>query len=199
MDCVAMYELFVKRLLDILFSILLLPIFLVSLLVIAPAIYLSDKGPVFYSSVRRGKNGKRFVMYKYRSMKANALMIKNPDGSTFCSEDDQRITRIGRFLRKSSLDELPQIINILRGDMSFIGPRPNLANKEYDELNDIRKKGVSVRPGITGYSQAYFRNSIPSKQKFENDCYYVDNMSFRFDCKILLKTLSTVLRGRNIY
>ncbi len=194
-----MYKLFVKRLLDILFSILLLPLFIISLFILAPAIYLSDKGPVFFNSIRRGKDGKRFEMHKYRSMKANAPMIKNPDGSTFCSEDDARITKIGHFLRKSSLDELPQIINILKGDMSFIGPRPTLANKEYDELDDVRKKGISVRPGITGYSQAFFRNSISSQQKYENDAYYVDNMSFRFDCKIFLQTIISVFSRKNIY
>jgi len=194
-----MYKLFVKRLLDILFSILLLPLFIISLFILAPAIYLSDKGPVFFNSIRRGKDGKRFEMHKYRSMKANAPMIKNPDGSTFCSEDDARITKIGHFLRKSSLDELPQIINILKGDMSFIGPRPTLANKDYDELDDVRKKGISVRPGITGYSQAFFRNSISSQQKYENDAYYVDNMSFRFDCKIFLQTIISVFSRKNIY
>ncbi len=199
MDYVAMYKLFVKRLLDILFSILLLPLFIISLFILAPAIYLSDKGPVFFNSIRRGKDGKRFEMHKYRSMKANAPMIKNPDGSTFCSEDDARITKIGHFLRKSSLDELPQIINILKGDMSFIGPRPTLANKDYDELDDVRKKGISVRPGITGYSQAFFRNSISSQQKYENDAYYVDNMSFRFDCKIFLQTIISVFSRKNIY
>ncbi|HPY63446.1 MAG TPA: sugar transferase [Bacillota bacterium] len=194
-----MYKLFVKRLLDILFSILLLPLFIISLFILAPAIYLSDKGPVFFNSIRRGKDGKRFEMHKYRSMKANAPMIKNPDGSTFCSEDDARITKIGHFLRKSSLDELPQIINILKGDMSFIGPRPTLANKDYDELDDVRKKGISVKPGITGYSQAFFRNSISSQQKYENDAYYVDNMSFRFDCKIFLQTIISVFSRKNIY
>ncbi|HQC49281.1 MAG TPA: sugar transferase [Bacillota bacterium] len=199
MDYVAMYKLFVKRLLDILFSILLLPLFIISLFILAPAIYLSDKGPVFFNSIRRGKDGKRFEMHKYRSMKANAPMIKNPDGSTFCSEDDARITKIGHFLRKSSLDELPQIINILKGDMSFIGPRPTLANKDYDELDDVRKKGISVKPGITGYSQAFFRNSISSQQKYENDAYYVDNMSFRFDCKIFLQTIISVFSRKNIY
>jgi lipopolysaccharide/colanic/teichoic acid biosynthesis glycosyltransferase len=169
------------------------------LFILAPAIYLSDKGPVFFNSIRRGKDGKRFEMHKYRSMKANAPMIKNPDGSTFCSEDDARITKIGHFLRKSSLDELPQIINILKGDMSFIGPRPTLANKDYDELDDVRKKGISVKPGITGYSQAFFRNSISSQQKYENDAYYVDNMSFRFDCKIFLQTIISVFSRKNIY
>ena len=97
------------------------------------------------------------------------------------------------------MDELPQIINILKGDMSFIGPRPTLANKEYDELDDVRKKGISVKPGITGYSQAFFRNSISSQQKYENDAYYVDNMSFRFDCKIFLQTIISVFSRKNIY
>lgn len=194
-----MYKKFFKRFLDILFSLIALPILIIVFLVFAPLIYICDKGPIFYNANRMGKNGKVYKMYKFRSMHVNAPVIKNADGSTYSGDKDPRVTKIGRFMRKTSIDELPQIINVLKGDMSFIGPRPNMANKSYDELDEVRKKRISVRPGITGYSQAYFRNSIPQEQKFINDCYYVDNISLFFDIRILIKTVISVILRKNVY
>src|SRR5699024_4129070 len=141
------------------------------------------KGPVFYISSRLGRNSKIFKMYKFRSMKVNAPDIRNIDGSTFNSADDDRLTKIGKFIRRTSIDELPQLINVLKGDMSLIGPRPDLPGAINDYTgNDIKK--IQIRPGITGYNQAYFRNSLPQKEKFKNDVYYVDNLSFGLDIKI---------------
>lgn len=195
-----MYKHFFKRFIDICVGFCGTLVFLVSFIFVAPAIFLTDRGPVFYNAERRGKNGKKFKMYKYRSMKVNAPDLKNADGSTYSGDDDPRVTKIGKLMRKTSVDELPQFINVLKGDMSVIGPRPTLAKREInlDELDENRKKRYTVRPGITGYSQAYFRNSITQDEKFANDAYYADNVSFVFDVKIFFKTIASVLARKNI-
>lgn len=193
-----MYKNFFKRLVDIVLSLIATPFVLLVIVIMAPFIYFEDKGPVFYNATRRGKNGKTFKMFKLRSMYVNAPDLKNPDGSTFNSDKDPRVTKIGRFMRKTSVDELPQILNVLIGDMSFIGPRPTLAVTPYEELPELRKKRLTVRPGITGYAQAYYRNSITQDEKFKHDCYYVDNVSFLLDIKILFKTVFSVLKRENI-
>ena len=193
-----MYGTFVKRLLDIMIALIALPFVGVVILIMAPVIFLSDRGPVFYNAPRMGRNGRVFRMFKLRSMKANAPAIMNSDGSAYTGDDDPRVTAVGRFMRKTSIDELPQILNVLLGDMSFVGPRPNLATGVYAEYDEVRKKRLTVRPGITGYSQAYFRNAIPQEEKFLNDCYYVDHMSFAFDVKILIQTVRSVLGAKNI-
>lgn len=194
-----MYRLFVKRLLDILISLIALPFVGLVILIMAPFIYLEDKGPVFYNATRRGKDGKEFKMFKLRSMYVNSPNLKNTDGSTFNSENDARVTKVGRFMRKTSVDELPQILNVLIGDMSFIGPRPTLVTTPYDQLPEISKRRLGARPGITGYAQAYYRNSIGQQEKFQCDCYYVENLSFMLDVKIILKTIAVVLLRKNIY
>lgn len=193
-----MYQKYIKRFIDICFGIIgLIPLFFVTLF-IAPAIFLTDRGPICYNAERLGKKGKPFKMYKFRSMKVNAPDIRNADGSTYNGDDDPRVTKIGRFMRKTSIDELPQFLNVLKGDMSVIGPRP-------DPLDDIniyteeQKKKLDVRPGITGYNQAYFRNAISQNDKFNNDLYYSKNISFWLDLKILFKTISTVLLRKNVY
>ncbi|MFL2143618.1 sugar transferase [Ruoffia sp. FAM 20857] len=193
-----MYNKYVKRIIDIVFSLILLPFFVILILIIGPIIYFQDNGPIFYNAERLGLNKKVFKMYKFRSMKFNALDIRNEDGSTYNSDNDPRVTKIGRFLRKSSIDEVPQLINVLKGDMSFIGPRPDLPEhlKKYTG-NEERK--VEVRPGITGYNQAYFRNSIPWKERIQNDIYYIDNLSITLDIKILKKTIISVLNREDIY
>ena len=193
-----MYKNFFKRLSDIIISIIALPFLLLIFIIIAPIIYFTDKGPVFYNAPRMGKDFKEFRMFKFRSMRVNAPDLRNEDGSTFNSEDDPRVTKVGRFIRKTSIDELPQIINVLIGDMSFVGPRPILPGHDYSKFTEEMKKGLKVRPGITGYSQAYFRNSIPRLEKYSNAAYYVDNLSLSFDVKIIFKTLFTVLRRENV-
>ena len=193
-----MYKHFFKRVIDLLISLIALPFFLLVLLVIAPLIYFGDKGPVFYNAHRIGKDGKLFKMYKFRSMYVNAPDLRNADGSTYNSEDDPRVTPIGRFIRKTSIDELPQILNILLGHMSLIGPRPD---PEDDMLiyTERQKEKLKVRPGITGYNQAYYRNSVLQDEKFEHDLYYAENISFWLDVKIFFKTVQTVLMRENVY
>lgn len=194
-----MYKKFGKRALDILLSLIALPFVLLVIVIMAPFIYLEDRGPVFYNATRRGMNGKNFKMFKLRSMYVNSPNLRNADGSTFNSDKDPRVTKIGRFMRKTSVDELPQILNVLIGDMSFIGPRPTLATTPYEQLPEINKRRLAVRPGITGYAQAYYRNSITQQEKFQHDCYYAENISFAMDVKVLLQTVKSVLKRENIY
>lgn len=193
-----MYKLFFKRFIDIICGLLGCIIFAVAFVFVAPAIHFTDKGPVFYNATRRGKNGKSFKMYKFRSMYVNSPDLKNADGSTYNSDVDPRVTKIGKIMRKTSIDELPQFINVLKGDMSMIGPRPTLATRPFSECDPETIKRYDVRPGITGYSQAYFRNSITQQEKFMHDCYYVENLSFMMDVKIIFKTAMSVLKRENI-
>lgn len=193
-----MYKKFFKKFFDIIISLLALPFFFILLLIIAPLIYLSDKGSIFYNALRLGKDGKVFKMYKFRSMKMNAPDIRNEDGSTFNSEKDLRLTKIGKFLRKTSIDEIPQIINVLKGNMSFIGPRPDLPEHLHlYEGKEVRK--LEVRPGITGLNQAYYRNAIPWKDRIVHDIYYVDKMSLFLDLKIIFKTALVIIKRNNVY
>lgn len=193
-----MYNKYIKRILDIIISIIVLIPILVVNAVSAIFIKLEDKGPVFYKSKRIGKNGKIFEMYKLRSMKVNAPDIRLEDGSTYNGDDDPRVTKFGRFARKTSIDELPQIYNILKGDMSFIGPRPDSAYY-LDNYTEEERVILNVRPGITGYNQAINRNSVGTKEKLKNDIYYVKHISFLFDIKIIFMTINTVLRHKNVY
>lgn len=194
-----MYNRIFKRWFDFIGALILTPFVLILCGIVAPFIYFEDKGSIFYKAKRRGVNGKIFEMYKLRSMKMNAPDIRNADNSTYNSPDDPRITRIGKLLRKTSVDELPQIFNVLKGDMSFIGPRPITINKPLEEYDEKRKIRLSVRPGITGYSQAYYRNSISQEEKLEHDAEYAKTVSFILDIKIFLKTIETILLRKNIY
>ena len=196
-----MYKHFFKRFFDIVVSLTALPFVFLAFLVVAPIIWLTDRGPVFYNAERLGRKGKTFKMYKFRSMKVNSPNLKNADGSTYNGDDDPRVTKIGRIMRKTSVDELPQFLNVLLGDMSLIGPRAHLTTnyKGYDLLDEQRKRRLDVRPGITGYNQAYFRNSVTSEEKMKNDIYYVDNLSFALDVKVFFVTVFAVLKRKNIY
>ena len=172
--------------------------FIIILLIFGPIIYFSDKGPIFYNGKRIGQYGKPFKMYKFRSMMVDAPDLRLSDGSTYNGEDDPRVTKIGKFMRKTSLDELPQILNILNGTMSFIGPRPDTLQSAH-QYPEEEKYYLQVKPGITGYSQAYYRNSVDGKTKAINDMYYAQNVSFLFDLKILFKTIETVLLRKGTY
>lgn len=188
---------FIKRTFDITASaILMVPIGLV-IGISGIAIKAEDNGPVFYMADRTGRFGKTFKMYKLRSMKVNAPDIRLADGSTYNGDDDPRVTKFGKFARKTSIDELPQVINILKGDMSFIGPRPDtpIGSAAY---SDEEKIILTVRPGITGYNQAVNRNSVLTKEKLKNDIYYVKHLSLGFDIKIVFMTVATVLGRKNI-
>ncbi|MCM1140684.1 MAG: sugar transferase [Muribaculum sp.] len=194
-----MYRNGIKRFIDFAVALCSMPVLLPLVAFVAIGIKLDDRGPVFHRGKRMGKNGKIFKMFKFRSMKVNSPDLRNADGSTYNATDDARVTKVGRFLRKTSLDEMPQLLNMLIGDMSLIGPRPSLTTTPYSQYNEVRKKRVSVRPGVTGYSQAYFRNSISQEEKFKYDCEYVDNITFVGDLKILYKTILSVVRRDNIY
>lgn len=193
-----MYRSFLKRPLDVVLASLAFPFWLLILLIIGPLIYFQDRGSVFYIAPRLGKDGKLFNMYKFRSMKMNAPDLRNEDGSTFNSEDDPRLTKIGRFIRKTSLDETPQLLNVLRGEMSLVGPRPDLPDSlAHYEVDEARK--LAVKPGVTGYSQAYYRNTIPWKERIKNDLYYIDHLSLALDLKILFRTVVTVLKRDHVF
>mgnify|MGYP003310368791 CR=1 FL=1 len=192
-----MYCKHIKRLLDIFIGVIALPFFFIEFVIIAPIIVLNDKGPVFYNAPRVGRNGKLFKMFKFRSMYVNAPDIRNEDGSTYNSQNDERVTPIGRILRKTSLDETAQILNILNGTMSLIGPRPDLPTA-LNKYSDEEKKKLNVRPGITGYNQAYYRNSVTWKESLKHDVYYVEHCSFLMDVKIFFRTIYSVLMRKDI-
>ena len=192
-----MYVHYFKRLIDIVIGICALPFVIIFVLVFSPFIYLEDKGPVFYLAKRIGKGGKIFHMFKFRSMKVNAPDIRMENGETYNGNDDPRVTKIGRFMRKTSIDEIPQFLNVLNGTMSFIGPRPDTPDflhvyeEEYPTI-------LKIKPGLTGYNQAYFRNSIDGAEKMKNDNYYAEHLTFALDVKIVFKTIKTVLFRENI-
>lgn len=193
-----MYKYFIKRILDLFIVLIVLPIFAIVYVAVAPIVHFTDGGPVFYCGERIGRNGRLFKMYKFRSMRVNAPDIRLSDGSTYNGEDDPRVTKIGKILRATSIDEIPQILNVLKGDMSLIGPRPDPPDwlERYSE--DI-KIFLTVRPGITGYSQAYFRNSADGEQKMQNDAFYATHCTFRMDLKIFFKSIAVVLLHENTY
>lgn len=192
------YITFWKRLFDFLIALVALPFVLMVIAVVAPFIWLEDKGPVFYNAKRIGRNGKLFPMMKFRSMKVNAPDIRLADGSTYNGEDDPRVTRMGKFLRNTSLDEVPQLLNVLVGQMSIIGPRPDPPDWLARYPEDIRFF-LKVRPGITGYNQAFFRNSADAEEKMKNDLFYAQKCSFFLDIRILWQTVMTVLGRKNLY
>ena len=193
-----MYRKYIKRIFGLILAIIGFPFFLIIFIGVAPLIYLEDKGPVFYNGKRIGRDGKIYKMYKFRTMKINAPDIRLSDGSTYNGKNDPRVTKIGRILRETSLDETPHLLTIIKGEMSFIGPRPDPPDwlEKYPE--DLRIF-LKARPGITGYSQAYFRNSDDSYEKIVHDAYYAENITFVNDIKIFFKTIQTVLRHENIY
>ncbi len=193
-----MYKKYFKRIFDLVLALVALPFWFIILILIGPIIYFQDKGPIFYNAPRLGKDGRIFKMYKFRSMKVNAPDIRNEDGSTFNSEDDPRLTKIGKFIRKTSLDETPQLLNIIKGDMSIIGPRPDLPeHRALYEVNEERK--LEVRPGVSGFNQAYYRNTVPWKERIQNDIYYIDHLTMLLDIKIFLKTAVSVLKRESVF
>lgn len=192
-----MYVHCLKRFFDFCVALCALPVLIIVVICLAPFYLFMDRGPMFYSGKRLGLNGKPFLMYKFRSMKVNAPDIRLEDGSTYNGDDDPRVTALGRFIRKTSLDEIPQIWNVLVGDMSLIGPRPDPLDW-MDKYRQEDKVFLTVRPGITGYNQAYYRNSADAEMKIKNDVYYAKNISFLLDVKIILHTIKTVLFRENI-
>lgn len=192
---------YVKRILDIILATigitLLLPVFVVLGIVIK----IDSKGPVFFMHNRIGKNGKKFKMYKFRTMYENAEdRIKDftPEQMREWKENykltnDPRITKIGKLLRKTSLDELPQIINILRGELSIIGPRP-IIEEELEKYGNNKEEFLSVKPGLTGYWAANGRSDTTYEQRMKMELYYIEHLSLKLDVKIFLKTITAVVR-----
>ena len=195
-----------KRIIDIIGGIvgvvLLIPVTIV--VYIARKILREDDGPLFYEQLRYGKGGKQFRIYKFRSMCMNAdkrlkeYLDQNDEAKKEFEENhklknDPRITKIGNVLRKTSIDELPQLINVLKGDMSLIGPRP-VVDGEIEKYGENKNKFLSVRPGITGYWAANGRSDISYNERIKMELYYVDNISFKLDVKIFFKTILSVIK-----
>lgn len=197
---------FIKRTIDAIGALIGIIILIPATIIIylARKILKEDKGPLFYEQLRYGKNGKVFRLYKFRSMcigadkKLKEYLENNEEArkefeKTHKLQNDPRITKIGNFLRKSSLDELPQMINILKGDMSFVGPRP-VVEKEVEEYGTNKDKFLSVRPGLTGYWQVNGRSNTTYEERMKMELYYVDNCSLWLDIKIFFKTFITVFK-----
>jgi undecaprenyl phosphate N,N'-diacetylbacillosamine 1-phosphate transferase len=186
------YKRYLKRFLDFIFSfvgLLLLSPFLVLIILL---LAIANNGNPFFFQMRPGLNGQLFKIINFKTMN------DRKDSSGNLLNDDLRLTKIGNFVRKTSLDEIPQLLNVLKGDMSLIGPRPLLP--EYLPLyNNKQKKRHNVRPGITGWAQVNGRNSISWQQKFEYDVWYVQHLSFKLDVKIIVKTIQKVLNSEGIY
>jgi len=183
-----------KRGIDIIISLLGLIILSPILAVIAIVIKLGSKGPVIFKQQRAGKAGQAFVFYKFRTMKQDV----DPFGPSPKSGQDTRLIKVGRFLREYSLDELPQFFNVLRGDMSLIGPRP-LYLSQIPEWNERQKKRLLVRPGLTGLAQIRGRGALTQEEKLELDVQYVETMGFLADIRIVIATVFRVLGRKGIY
>lgn len=183
-----------KRLLDIVLSlpaaVILLPVFVV----ISIAIKLSGKGLVIFRQERAGKNGKPFTFYKFRTMKTEV----DPFGPSPKAADDSRLTKVGKILREYSLDELPQLFNVLKGDMSIVGPRP-LYISQMSEWDERQRKRLVVKPGLTGLAQISGRGELTREEKLELDVRYVETAGFWLDLKIILATVAQVFGRKNIY
>ena len=191
-----MYKKYIKRVLDIVFSFILLLILFPFFLVIMLLICLDSKGGPFFKQQRIGRNEKVFNILKFRSMAVNS---EHTGSGVYSDDSDPRVTRIGRILRKRSLDELPQFINIFKGDMSFIGPRPPLTYHPWpiEQYTKKQKKMFSVRPGITGWAQVNGRRSIDWNERIHYNNWYIDHLTFALDCKIVWMTVKAVLKNEN--
>ena len=203
-----MYD-FIKRVIDISISLILLILLIPILIVVSILIKLESTGPVFFRQSRIGQNGHPFTIYKFRTMYVYAneniqrkylkeILEKENEQPVFRIVDDPKITRIGRFLRITSLDELPQLINILKGDMSLVGPRPSLPF-EYSKYEDWQKERVTVKPGITGLWQISGRFRMSYDEMVKLDISYIKKRSILLDIEILIKTVSLVLTGKGAY
>lgn len=185
------YEKYIKRLIDILCSLIVLVLFWWLYIILAVLVRFKLGSPILFKQQRPGKNEKIFNMYKFRTM----TDARDENGELL--PDEVRLTRFGKALRAASLDELPEIINILKGDMSLIGPRPLLVQylPRYDERQHHRH---DVKPGLTGYAQAHGRNAVSWEEKFEMDVWYVEHISLKTDFKVIIDTIKTVLKKEGI-
>lgn len=189
-----MYERFFKRAFDIVFATLLLIVFIIPIVIIGVTIKLSDSGTSFFVQKRYGRADKQFSLMKFRTMRMESPIVANSE----FRDMDSYVTPLGKFLRETSLDEIPQIFNVIRGEMSFIGPRP-LADTDYEVVKLRSKNGANnVRPGITGLAQVKGRNKLSNFEKSQFDGQYANNISLWLDVKILFLTIFKVLKQENI-
>jgi undecaprenyl phosphate N,N'-diacetylbacillosamine 1-phosphate transferase len=184
-----------KRIIDIICGVIGLIITSPLWLYVVIKIKAEDRGPVFFVQERVGRNGRLFRMYKFRSMVVGA---EKKGLGVFVSTDDERITKIGKFIRKTSIDELPQLINVLKGEMSIVGPRPTL-EYQVERYNKEQKRRLLMKPGITGWAQINGRNNMTWPEKIELDLWYVDHWSIGLDLKIIGRTIWSVLKREGIY
>lgn len=188
----------VKRIFDFIASLVGLIILSPLFLIIAILIKIDSPGPVFFLQDRLGKDGKVFKIYKFRTMCDNAVNIGS---GIFTNDKDPRITKVGNILRKTSLDEIPQFINVIKGEMSFVGPRPPLPHHpyKYENYGDFKKQRFMMRPGITGLAQAIGRNSFTWDERIELDVKYIKTFNLILDIKIIFMTVFSVLAKKGIY
>lgn len=197
-EATRMHKQSAKRLMDLVIASLGLVLVSPLLLLLYLWIRLDSGGAVLFRQVRVGQGGRRFVLLKFRSMVAGAPDLRNQDGSTFNADDDPRLTRVGRFLRRTSLDELPQLLNVLQGDMSLVGPRPDLPDQVH-YYTERQRKRLLVKPGLTGWAVVNGRNGLTWEERRELDVEYVERFSIWLDLQILLRTVALVLRGKGLY
>lgn len=183
-----------KRIFDLFIAFFLVLVLSPVMALIAIAIKLDSKGPILFTQIRSGKRGATFKIFKFRTMIEDAEKIGT---KVFTSADDPRVTKVGRFLRNSSLDELPQLFNIIRGEMSLVGPRPTLPY-QVEKYTHRQRRRLEVLPGVTGWAQVNGRKSLTWPQKIDLDIWYVDNQTFFLDIKILFMTVCRVLTGKDV-
>lgn len=191
----------IKRFIDIILSFVGMIVLAPAFLLIAVLIKIDSKGPIFFVHNRVGKNGEKIGIYKFRTMVENAEELvkifseeqKKEFEESYKLQDDPRVTRIGKFLRKTSLDELPQILNILKGELSIIGPRP-VIEEELEKYEENKEKFLSVKPGLTGYWAANGRSDTTYAERVQMELYYIDNISLKLDIQVFFKTIIAVIR-----
>ncbi len=188
-----MYKQFFKRAFGILFSLLGLIVTSPIMLIVAILIKIESPGPVIFKQQRIGKDGKVFEIYKFRSMCQNA---EKTGSGVYSDKNDSRVTKVGKFIRATSIDEIPQFLNVLKGDMAFIGPRPPLTYHPwpYEQYTEHQKKMFDVRPGLTGWAQVHGRKQVEWNKRIELNVWYVENVSFLLDLKIIFSTLLKLIK-----
>ncbi|HKQ53292.1 MAG TPA: sugar transferase [Pyrinomonadaceae bacterium] len=191
-------SLFVKRAVDLVAASLALVVLAPLAVLIVAAVKLSSPGPILFRQARLGKGGVPFMLYKFRTMRRDAPAVRNQDGSAFVGANDPRLTRAGRVLRDYTLDEIPQLFNVLRGEMSVVGPRPDLV-EQLGLYDDLMRRKLEVKPGMVCLSLVHGRNALSWRRRAELDVYYVDHRSLKLDAEIFLKGCAAVLLRKGVY